>query len=148
MDENRWPRAGPGLVAVFALLGLIGGILAGLFNPSGAQRSSDRTSETASTAPPAVSELPDQFYTVIVASIGVSRGRPAAEARASELRAAGVEDVGVLDPSRYHSLDAHYWAVYSGVFSTWQQAVDHCDQIHAAHPDLPRCYAKQVRDHT
>src|SRR6266545_7519051 len=132
MDENRWPRAGPGMVAVFALLGLIGGILAGLFNPSGAQRSSDMAGRTTSTAPTAVSELPDQFYTVIVASIGISRGRPAAEARASELRAVGIEDVGVLDPSRYRSLSADYWAVYSSVFSTWQQAVDHCDQIRAA----------------
>jgi SPOR domain len=134
------------MVAVFALIGLIGGILAGLFNPSGAQRSpgqdvSDRSAQAPSSSATA---LPKSFYTVIVASVAISQSRSVANARAKAIRESGVEDVGVLDSSRYRSLSAKYWAVYSGVFSTWQEAKDHRDQIRAAHPDLGNCYAKQV----
>lgn len=136
------------MVAIFAVIGLIGGILAGLFDASGAQRgpgqdASDRTAQVPSSSSAA---LPKSFYTVIVASVVVSQGRSVAEARAKAIRESGVEDVGVLDSSRYRSLSANYWAVYSGVFSTWQQAKDHRDQIRAAHPDLANCYAKQVTD--
>jgi hypothetical protein len=145
MDENRWPRLGPGMVAIFAVMGLIGGILVGLFSPSGAERSPDQDgSGRSSPASTAASELPDEFFTVILASIGTSQGRPVAEARADEFRAAGVEDVGVLDSSRYGSLTANYWVVYSGVFSTWREAVDHRDEIRGSHPGLANCYAKQV----
>lgn len=144
MYENRWPRAGPGMVAVFALIGLIAGIVLGLFSPSGAQRSpeGDGSGQTTSTA----AALPDDFYTVILASIRVSQGRSAAEARAGDYRAAGLEDVRVLESSRYGSLTANYWVVYSGVFSTWQEAVDHREELRASHPDLCGCYAKHVTD--
>jgi hypothetical protein len=147
MDEDRWPRPGPGMVAVFALIGLIGGILFGLFSPSGAQRPdqnvSDRTSEASSST---VAALPDNFYTVILASIATSAGRSVAQARADAYRNSGVDNVGVLDSSRYGSLTAHYWVVYSGVFPTWREAIDHRDEIRGAHPDLANCYAKQVTD--
>lgn len=145
MYENRWPRPGPGMVAVFALIGLIGGILVGLFDPSGAQRAGQEGSAGTSLAPSSTAAaLPDSFYTVILASIGASEGRSVAEARASAYRESGVADVGVLDSSRYSSLAANYWVVYSGVFSTWQEAVDHRDEIRQAHRDLGNCYAKQV----
>jgi hypothetical protein len=147
MDENRWPRPGPGMVAIFAVIGLIGGILAGLFNPSGAQRGPDQAAgDRGQASSTTTSTLPKSFYTVILASIAVGQGRSAADARASAYRDAGVEDVGVLDSSRYHSLSADYWVVYSGVFSTEQEAIDRRDRIRKAHPDLANCYAKQVTD--
>jgi hypothetical protein len=132
------------MVAVFALIGLISGILAGLFSPSGTQRGSDRDARATPTA--SSTALPDDFYTVILASIGASQGRLVADARADDLRASGIDDVGVLDSSRYDSLTANYWVVYSGVFPTWQQAIDHRDKIRASQPDLANCYAKQVTD--
>jgi hypothetical protein len=136
------------MVVIFALLGLIGGILFGLFNPSGAQRGAgEDASGQSSAASATASELPDEFFTVILQSVAVSQGRSAAEARASEFRAAGVEGVGVLESSRYGSLTPRYWVVYSGVFSTWQEAVDHRDELRSAHPDLAAaCYAKEVTD--
>jgi hypothetical protein len=145
MDENRRLRPGPGIVAIFAAIGLIGGILVGLFNPSGAQRGPDQAAgDRGQASSPTASTLPNSFYTVILASIAVGDGRSAADARARSYRDAGVEHVGVLDSSRYHSLSADYWVVYSGVFSTWQEAVDQRDRIREAHPDLANCYAKQV----
>src|SRR6266511_680532 len=148
MYENRLPQAGPGMVVIFALIGLIGGIIVGLFNPSGAQRSAGQSFRggTSPATPPTVSALPEDFYTVILASIGGSQGRTVAETRAGAYRDSGVEDAGVLDSSRYDSLTANYWVVYSGVFSTWQEAMDHRDEIRGAHPDLASCYAKQVVD--
>jgi hypothetical protein len=135
------------MVAVFALIGLIGGIMVGLFSPSGAQRpdlrASDRTSPATSSTE---ATLPDSFYTVILRSIGASEGRSTAEARAEAYRNSGVENVGVLDSSRYGSLNANYWVVYSGVFSTWQEALDRRDQIRGTQPELGNCYAKKVTD--
>jgi hypothetical protein len=135
------------MVAVFALIGLIGGILVGLFNPSGVQRPDQNVSDRTSGAPSStVAALPDNFFTVILASIGTSEGRSAAEARADAYRNSGVKNVGVLDSSGYNSLAADYWVVYSGVFSTWQEALDHRDKLRGTHPDLANCYAKQVTD--
>jgi hypothetical protein len=135
------------MVAIFAVIGLIGGILAGLFNPSGAQRAPNRdVADRARASTTTAAALPKNFYTVILASIAEGQGRSVADARAKAYRDAGVEDVGVLDSSRYHSLSTNYWVVYSGVFSTWQEALDQRDRIREAHPDLANCYAKQVTD--
>jgi SPOR domain len=145
MDEYRWPRPGPGMVAVFALIGLIGGIAAGLLAPAGAQRGpqqdgGDQVAVTESTAP----ALPDGFYTVILASISSEQDRSVADQRAAAYRDAGVAGVGVLDSSSYTSLTKDYWVVYSGVFPSEQEALDHRDEIRQAHPDLGNCYVKQV----
>jgi SPOR domain len=145
MDEYRWPRPGPLMVVVFALIGLIGGIAAGLLAPAGAQRGSqqdggDQVAVTENTAPP----LPDDFYTVILASIGSEQGRSVANQRAAAYRDAGVADVRVLDSSSYASLTKDYWVVYSGVFSSEQDALNHRDEIRQAHQNLRNCYVKQV----
>lgn len=146
MDENRWPRPGPGMVVIFAVVGLIVGILAGLFNPAGSGRDpglgvSDRPSDESTTTQAAA--LPDRFYTVVLASVARSRDRSEAEARAEAFRAEGVADVGVLDPRDYRSLSNH-WAVYSGVFESQRDAVDHRDQLRARYPDLGGAYLKSV----
>jgi SPOR domain len=145
MDEYRWPRPGPGMVAVFALIGLIGGIAAGLLAPAGAHRGSqqdggDQVAATGSSTP----APPGDFYTVILASISSEQGRSVADQRAAAYRDAGVAGVGVLDSSTYASLTKGYWVVYSGVFPSEQDALDHRDEIRQTHPDLGNCYVKQV----
>ena len=145
MDEYRWPRPGPGMVVVFALIGLIGGIAAGLLAPAGAQRGSQQDGGDQATVPPTrAPALPDDFYTVILASISAEQDRSVANQRAAAYRDAGVADVRVLDSSTYASLSKDYWVVYSGVFSSEQDALDHRDEIRQAHPDLGNCYVKQV----
>lgn len=146
MDESRWPRPGPGMVAVFAVVGLIVGILAGLYNLGGSRRDpglgvSERRSEAPTTQ---ADELPGKFYTVVLASIARSRERSEVEARAEAFRGEGVEDVGVLDPARYSSLADGFWAVYSGVFDTRREAAGHRDELRARFPDLANAYLKTV----
>ncbi len=146
MDENRWPRPGPGMVALFAVVGLIAGILAGLFNPAGSQQgpgqgvSESRRDETTTTQ---VQGLPHSFYTVVLASLQRSRDRSDAEARAAAFRSEGVEDVGVLDPRDYSSL-SNNWAIYSGVFETQREATQHRDDLRGRFPDLAGAYVKTV----
>jgi len=135
------------MVAIFAMVGLIIGILVGLFNPSGAQRGGEGLADQRAEQPTttAADALPDQFFTAVLASIPVSRGRSAAEARAQTLRDQGVRDVGVLSPRRYATLADDYWAVYSGVFSTPEDAVARCRELKDQHPDtITSCYSKNV----
>jgi hypothetical protein len=135
------------MVALFAVVGLIVGILGGLFNPAGTRQepaqgiSERRTDESMTTR---AETLPDAFYTVVLASIARSRDRSEAEARAQKYRAEGVEDVGVLDPRRYSTLAEDFWAVYSGVFDTQRAAAEHRDELRAGFPDLDSAYLKFV----
>jgi hypothetical protein len=135
------------MVVLFAVVGLIAGILAGLFNPAGSrqeagqgvQRGGDESTTTE------VAALPDRFYTVVLASIPRSRDRSVAEARAARFRSEGVTDVGVLDPNRYSSLSDN-WAVYSGVFEAQSDATAHRDELRDRFPDLASAYLKFVRN--
>jgi SPOR domain len=145
MDESRWPRPGPGMVVLLAVVGLIAGILAGLFNPAGSGQgqgqSQRRGGQSTTTQSPA---LPDRFYTVVLASIPRSMERSEAEARAEKFRNQGVEDVGVLDPQRYSSLNSGYWAIYSGVFQDDRAAATaRRDELHDR---FPSAYVKLVRN--
>jgi hypothetical protein len=148
MDENRWPRPGPGMVVMFAVVGLIAGILTGLFNPAGSRQDpgqglSQRTDAPATTRSDA---LPERFYTVVLASVARSRDRSEAEARAEEFRGEGIQDVGVLDPERYASLSDGFWAVFSGVFETQGEAADHRDELRASYRNLANAYLKTVNN--
>jgi hypothetical protein len=135
------------MVVMFAVVGLIVGILAGLFNPVGSRREagqgfSDRRGDQ--TATTLADELPETFYTVVLASVSRSLDRSEAEARARAFRAEGVKDVGVLDPKRYASLKDGFWAVYSGVFETQAEAAQHRDELRARYRDLASAYLKTV----
>jgi hypothetical protein len=144
MYENRWPRPGPGMVLVFAVVGLIVGILVGLFNASNAHNGGEAAGRVDSntTVTQANDALPAHFWTVVLNSFPKSSERSVVEARANQLKNEGVEDVGVLDPSRYSSLQA--WAVYSGVFETQAEAKAHRDEVRGQHPDLQGAYIKSV----
>jgi hypothetical protein len=136
------------MVLVFGVVGLIGGILVGLFNPAGSnagpsQAQSERRSESAATRE---GSLPPSFYTVVLAS--VDRGRPRAEvdARAAAYRNQGVDDVEVLDPADWSSLADNYWAICSGVFDTRRQAGDHLRNLRERFPNLAGAYPKTVNN--
>jgi SPOR domain len=135
------------MVVLLAVVGLIAGILAGLFNPAGSgqdpgqglsQRRGGQSTTSQSQA------LPGRFYTVVLASIPRSRERSEAEARAETFRNQGVKEVGVLDPQRYSSLNSGWWAIYSGVFQ------DDRDAAAARRDELrdrfPSAYVKLVRN--
>ncbi len=61
-------------------------------------------------------------YTVIVASIPQSKGEAAAESVAMGATSAGLPQVGVLNSSEFSSLRPGFYAVFSGVYSTLDQA--------------------------
>jgi hypothetical protein len=135
------------MVIVFAVVGLIVGILVGLFNASNARGGGDASgqlSDETSITHPSGGDLPESFFTVVLNSIPRSRDRSVAEARAQALKSEGVDDVGVLDPSRYSSLAPGFWAVYSGVFQSQDEAAAHRDRLRDRYPDLRSCYLKSV----
>jgi hypothetical protein len=149
MDENRWPRPGPGMVLLFGVVGLIGGILVGLFNATGSgagpgQAASGRRNDGSSTTQ--ADSLPAAFYTVVLASIDRGRPRPEVDARAESFSSQGVDDVNVLDPARWSSLADNFWAICSGVFDTRTGAAEHLRDLRDRFPNLAGAYLKTVNN--
>ena len=87
----------------------------------------DTPTTSTPTTPPSAGE-PTEWpagqsgYTVIVASIPQSQGAGAAEAQADRARQAGLPQVGVLVSSDYSSLRPGFYVVFSGVYSTLDEA--------------------------
>jgi hypothetical protein len=61
-------------------------------------------------------------FTVVLASIPEAQGQSAASAKAQEAVTAGLPQVGVLRSSDYSSLRSGYWVVFSGIYTTAEQA--------------------------
>ena len=61
-------------------------------------------------------------WTVVLVSIPQTAGRPAAVREARKAISAGLTDVGVLNSSDYPALHPDYWVVFSGVFTSEQEA--------------------------
>jgi hypothetical protein len=61
-------------------------------------------------------------YTLVLVSLPLSGGRPAAVARARQAKAAGLKDVGVLVSSQYSSLHPGYYVVFSGIYGSPAEA--------------------------
>jgi hypothetical protein len=59
---------------------------------------------------------------VVLESIPTSAGRSVANQKARAAQKAGLEDVGVLNSSRYASLHPGYFVVFSGVFDSMADA--------------------------
>jgi hypothetical protein len=77
--------------------------------------------------PPATNELVTwpqdrSGFTVVLESIPTSAGRALANSKARAAQKAGLEDVGVLNSSRYASLHPGYFVVFSGVFDSMAAA--------------------------
>ncbi len=63
-------------------------------------------------------------YTIVLASVPTSVGRPIALAQARRAARAGLTDVGVLRSSGYSSLHPGYHVVFTGVYRSQSQADD------------------------
>jgi hypothetical protein len=77
-------------------------------------------------------------YTVIMWS---ATTRSEAESKASTFQSAG-EDVGILDSSDYSSLRGGYFVVFSGQYSSLEQAQNAAEAVQST---APGAYAKQVK---
>ena len=74
---------------------------------------------------------PKVGYTVVLASIPLSRGRAQAVRFARSARANGVSGVGVLQSSTRNRLRAGYWVVYSGSFRNVSAVQRAASRVHA-----------------
>jgi hypothetical protein len=135
------------MVLLFGVVGLIGGILIGLFNAAGSGAGPGQAvSEQGGVASTSRADsLPDAFYTVVLASVDRAKSRPEVDARAETFRSEGVDDVKVLDPAHYSSLADNFWAICSGVFETQRQAADHLRDLRERFPKLG-AYIKPVNN--
>jgi hypothetical protein len=122
MYDTRWPRPGPAMAAVAAVVGLVAGAIFGLSSGSAPQAQANVPVET--TAAPTTTTLPEEFHTVILGSYDE---RANAEARVRQVRNQGVEDADLLDQEQWQL--GTRWAVYSGQFETREQAEAHRQEL-------------------
>lgn len=83
-----------------------------------------------------------QRYTVILSSVPISAGRPAAERAARRFRRAGLPKVGILVSSTYRSLRGGYYVVHSGSYTTAAGARQAAARARA---DAPGAYMHGLR---
>jgi hypothetical protein len=122
MYDTRWPRPGPAMAAVAALLGLVAGAILGLSSPGTAPQAQASAPPETTVAP--TTTLPDEFHTVILGSFDY---RPKADARLRLVRRQGVKDARLIDNQQYRL--GTRWAVYSGVFRTEDEAKAHMQEL-------------------
>lgn len=122
MYDTRWPRPGPAMAAVAAVLGLVAGAILGLSSP-GAAPSAQASAPPETTVAPTTT-LPEEFHTVVLGSYGE---RANADARLREVRGMGVKDAGILKETEY-DLSRPY-AVYSGHFDTQDEARAYLEEL-------------------
>jgi len=123
MYDTRWPRPGPAMAAVAAVLGLVAGIVLGLSSP-GSQPRASAAAPPETTAAPTTTTLPDTFYTVVLGSFD---DRAHADERLRVVRRQGVRDARLLEKGRYNL--GTRWAVYSGLFKTEPEAEAHEQEL-------------------
>ena len=123
MYDTRWPRPGPAMAAVAAMLGLVAGIVLGFSSPGSTPAAAARA-PTETTAAPTTTTLPDDFHTVILGSYD---NRANADARLRQVRAMGVKDAGIIDDTEYDLSTA--FAVYSGRYRTREEARAHSQEL-------------------
>ena len=81
-------------------------------------------------------------YTVVLESIPTSAGRLLANRKARAAQDAGLEDVGVLNSSRYASLHPGYFVVFSGIFDSMAEAQTGLQEAQAN--GYRAAYARQI----
>jgi len=123
MYDTRWPRPGPAMAAVAAVLGLVAGVVLGLSSP-GSPPQAQAAGPVETTVAPTTTTLPQRFHTVI---LGSYNERENAEARLRQVRQLGVRDAGILSQTEY-ALSTAY-AVYSGYFATQEEAMAHLQEL-------------------
>jgi hypothetical protein len=137
------PRPTLAVVAAAIVLGVVvGTVIAFVVGGTGGRGEGRALPAVTSTT------LPEEFYTVVLASIAADspNGQANAEQRAAQLRDRGIE-VGLLNSSDYGSLKQGYLVVYSGRFQSEGAAERHLEQLRAAGlPDGPNPYVREVSD--
>jgi hypothetical protein len=123
MYDTRWPRPGPAMAAVAAVLGLVAGIVLGLSSP-GPAPPAQAAAPVETTAAPTTTTLPAEFHTVVLGSYD---DKANAEARLRQVRKQGARDAALLDQQEYEL--GTRWAVYSGVFRSREQAEAHRQEL-------------------
>ena len=140
MYDTRWPRPGPAMAAVAAVLGLVAGAILGLSSPGSAPQAQARAPVEATVAP-TTTTLPDEFHTVV---LGSYNDRARADARLAAVRTMGVEDAGILDNEQYVLGTA--FAVFSGRYETQEEARAHQQELAGyGIPQQDRYYKKVTR---
>jgi hypothetical protein len=123
MYDTRWPRPGPAMAAVAAVLGLVAGAILGLSSP-GAAPSAQASAPPEITVAPTTTTLPEEFETVVLGSFN---DRAGAEERLRLVRSQGVKDADLLDDQQWDL--GTRWAVYSGIFKTEDEAEAHMQEL-------------------
>ena len=123
MYDTRWPRPGPAMAAVAAVLGLVAGIALGL-SPSARQPRAQASPPVETTVAPTTTTLPDDFHTVILGSYDQ---RANADRRIQQVRDQGVGDAALLGQAEWEI--STRWAVYSGRFETEEEAEAHQQEL-------------------
>jgi cell division septation protein DedD len=136
MYDTRWPRPGPAMAAVAAVVGLVAGAIFGLSSGSAPQAQANVPVET--TVAPTTTTLPEEFHTVILGSFNE---RARADARLELVRGQGVKDAGLLDQEEYEL--GTRWAVYSGLFQSEDEAEAHREQLRQL--GITEYYVKTVK---
>jgi hypothetical protein len=123
MYDTRWPRPGPAMATVAAVLGLVAGAVLGLSSPGSAPQA-EALAPVETTVVPTTTALPEEFETVVLGSFD---DRARADARLALVRRQGVEDANLLDQEQYEI--STRWAVYSGLFQSEDEAEAHREQL-------------------
>jgi SPOR domain len=123
MYDTRWPRPGPAMAAVAAVLGLVAGVVLGLSSTGSSPRAA-AASPAAPTLHATTTTLPEEFWTVVLGSFN---SRAFADDRLRLVRDQGVRDARLLEKGSYNL--GTRWAVYSGLFKTKPEAEAHEQQL-------------------
>jgi hypothetical protein len=123
MYDTRWPRPGPAMAAVAAVLGLVAGAILGLSSP-GSTPKAQAEPPVETSAAPTTTTLPEEFHTIILGSFDE---RDNADARLRQVRGQGVRDAGLLDDEQFDL--GTRWAVYSGQFASKEEAEAHQQEL-------------------
>ena len=123
MYDTRWPRPGPAMAAVAAVLGLVAGMVLGLSSPA-REPQAEASPPSEATVAPTTTTLPDDFHTVILGSYDE---RANAESRLREVRGQGATDAALLDQEEWEINTR--WAVYSGRFGSRDEAEAHLQEL-------------------
>jgi SPOR domain len=123
MYDTRWPRPGPAIAAVAALLGLVAGIVLGLSSPT-PEPQAEASPPVETTVAPTTTTLPEDFDTVILGSYDE---RDTADRRLRQVRGQGARDAALLDQEEWEINTP--WAVYSGQFGSREEAEAHRQEL-------------------
>jgi SPOR domain len=137
MYDTRWPRPGPAMAAVAALVGLVAGVILG-FSSGGPGPTAQAGSISDTTTGPTVTTRLEEFHTVVLGSFN-DRGH--ADGTMRKLREQGVDDAAILQREDYPSLGTEY-AVYSGQYETEAEAEAH--KVELAQLGIRNSYLKRV----